>query len=99
MFVAAGLEHCEEPHSVQEAVWLVVSSPAKKKVATSGNSRSSLRGFPVWGSLQQWGFCQNLPFLTSSQSWPPGVQQASPTGSAMCGQKPIFIEQQVNKGG
>ena len=53
MLVAAVLKHCGEPHSVQEAVWLVVSSPAKKKVATSGSSRSSLKGFPEWGSLQQ----------------------------------------------
>ncbi len=56
MLVAAVSKHCGEPHSVQEAVWLVVSSPAKKKVATSGSSLSSLRGFPVWGSLQHWGF-------------------------------------------
>ena len=55
MLNAAVLKRSGEPHSVQEAVWLVVSSPAKKKVATSGSSRSSLRGFPVWGSLQHWG--------------------------------------------
>ena len=41
-----------EPHSVQEPVWLVVSSPAKKKVATSGSSLSSLSSSPELGSLQ-----------------------------------------------
>ena len=39
-------------HSVQEPVWLVVSSPAKKKVATSGSSLSSLSASPERGSLR-----------------------------------------------
>ena len=83
MLVAAVLKHCVEPHSVQEAVWLVVSSPAKKKVATSGSNLSSLRGLPVWGSLHHWAFCQNPPFLISSHIRPSGIWQAGPAGRVM----------------
>ena len=98
MLDAALLKDCGEPDSVQEAVWLVVSSPAKKKVATSGSSLSSLSGFPVWGSLQRWEFCQMAPF-PDSQSRPSIYWQATPARRVTGRQRPALRKEQVYQSG